>query len=134
MRRGVIMVEVIVGCALVAVLLALCVQLLSVTALERRGVERRAIALEQAANLIERVSAMPFEQITPQRLGEIKLAEEVEAILPKAAVTWSVADEPGDVPAKRVRVEIAWTGLGGRAESPARLTYWAYPRPQGATP
>jgi hypothetical protein len=123
-----------VGCALVAVLLTLCVQLLSITALARRDSERRAIALQQAANLIERVSVMPFDEITPDSLNDIKLPAEVDSILPGGAVTWFIEEEPGDVPAKRVRVEIAWAGGGGRAEAPARLTYWVYEPPQGATP
>ena len=133
MRRGMIMLEVIVGCGLLAVLLAVCVQLLSVEALERRNYERRAIALQEAANIIERVSAMPFEEITPQRLGDIQLSPEVEQILPGGAAQLFVEEEKGKVPSKRVRVEIKW-GTAGRTEAPVRLTYWAYTQPEGAKP
>jgi hypothetical protein len=132
MRRGVILVEVVVGCALAALLLALCVQMLSLTAFERRDVEQRSIALEQAANLIERVAAMPYDQITPEKLAELKLPPEVEPILPGGAAKWFVTDETGDLPAKRVRVEIAWRG--GRPQRPAKLTTWVYPQPSGAAP
>jgi hypothetical protein len=131
MRRGVVLVEVMVGCALAALLLALCVQLLSLTAIERRDVEQRTIALEQAANLIERVSAMPYDRITPEYLAELELPPEVEAILPGPAAKWFVTEETGDVPAKRVRVEISWRG---RPQRPAKLTYWVYPQASGAAP
>lgn len=134
MRRGVVMLEVVVGCGLLAVLLALAVQLLSVTALQRRHTERRAIALEQAANVVERVSAVPYAEITPERLAAIELSPEVRQILPGGTARLFVDDEAGDVPAKRVRVEIQWTGAGGRTEAPARLTYWFYPPAEGATP
>lgn len=134
MRRGMVMLEVIVGCGLLAVFLAVCVQLLSVTALERRDIERRAIALQEAANIIERVSAMPFEEITPERLADVQLSPEVRQILPAGVAQLFVEEEAGEVPSKRVRVEINWTGTAGRPEAPARLVYWAYPRPEGATP
>jgi hypothetical protein len=133
MRRGVILLEVIVGCSLLAVFLAVCVQLLSVTALERRDIERRAIALVEAANVVERVSAMPYDDITPEKLNEIKLSPDVEQILPGGTARISVDEEPGDVQSKRVRVEISWTA-GRRSQPPARLTYWAYRPPQGASP
>jgi Tfp pilus assembly protein PilV len=133
MRRGVMIVEVLIACGLLAVLLAASVQLLSVTAHARRASERRAIALVQASNVVERVRALPFAEITPDRLAAIELPPQVREILPDAVAKVSVEEESGDVPAKRVRVEIHWRGAGG-AEPPARLTHWVYRRPEGARP
>ena len=76
-RRGVLLIEVIAACGLTAVLLALCVQMLSLTALERRHIERRAIALQEAANLIERASAMPFDELSDAKLAELTISPEV---------------------------------------------------------
>jgi hypothetical protein len=134
MRRGVVLLEVVVGCGLLAVLLAVCVQLLSVTALERRDIERRAIAMEEAANLIERVAAMPYTDITPEALKKIKLSPDVEQILPGGSAQLSVDAEEGEVPAKRVHVAIQWSTPAGTTETPARLTYWVYPPPPGDSP
>jgi hypothetical protein len=133
MRRGVILLEVIVGCGLLAVLLAVCVQLLSVTAIERRESQRRAIALVEVANLVERVSAMPYDDVTPEKLNELSLSPDVEHLLPGGTAQLTVDDEPGDVPAKRVQVKIHW-GTGRHAPAPARLTYWVYRPAQGAAP
>lgn len=133
MRRGVVLLEVIVGCSLLAVFLAVCVQLLSVTALERRDIERRAVAMQEAANVIERVSAMGYDDVTPEKLKAIKLSPDIEQILPGATAQLSVDEESGDVPAKRVRVEIRWNAGRGN-QAPARLTYWVYRPPQGAAP
>ena len=132
MRRGVMIVEVLVACGLLAVLLALSVQLISVTAHARRASERRAIALEQAANIIERVRGLPFPEITRERLAGIELPPEVRQILPDAVAEVTMEEEPGDVAAKRVRVEVHWKGAAG-TEPPARLTYWVYAQPRGAT-
>jgi Tfp pilus assembly protein PilV len=133
MRRGVMIVEVLVACGLLAVLLAVSAQLLSATAHARRASERRAIALAQAANVIERVRALPFAEVTPERLAAIELPPQVREILPDAVAKVSVEEESAEVPAKRVRVEVQWKSAAG-AEPPARLTYWVYPRPQRATP
>ncbi len=134
MRRGFAILEVIVACGLLAVLLALSVQILSLMAVERRHVEHRAIALAEAANIAERVSTMPFDEIDEARLAEIDLSPEVRKLLPDAQATLDVAEETGPVPGKRVRVEIVWTGAGGRRESPVRLTHWAWSGKQGGQP
>ncbi len=129
-RRGVLLIEVIAACGLTAVLLALCVQMLSLTALERRHIERRAIALQVAANLIERASALPFDELSDAKLAELTISPEVGKILPQAKSVFTVSDEPGDLPARRVRLEVYWQGRGSREEAPARLTFWAFaPRP-----
>jgi len=72
-RRGVVLLEVVAACGLMAVLVAVCLQMLAVTAATRRTVERRAIALQEAANLLERASALAWPDITPERLAEIDL-------------------------------------------------------------
>jgi prepilin-type N-terminal cleavage/methylation domain-containing protein len=133
MRRGFTIVEVLVAAGLLAVLLALCAQLLSVTGHARRASERRAIALEEAANLIERVRTLPFAEVTPERLARIELAPEVREFLPDATAKLSIDKETDAVPAKRVRVEIQWRAAAG-PEPPARLTFWVYPSPAGAAP
>jgi hypothetical protein len=134
MRRGIVMLEVIVGCGLLAILLAVCAQLLSTTAIARRNSERRAIALEEAANIIERVIAVPFADMTSERLADIKLSPEVQQILPGGVAELVVEDETGELPSKRVSVKITWKGAAGRTEAPARITYWAYQRSHEATP
>jgi hypothetical protein len=134
-RRGVFLIEVLAACGLTAVLLALCVQILSLTALERRHIERRAIALQEAANLVERASALPFGDLSAANLAELSLSPEVAAILPHAKSSFSITDEPGDLPARRVRLEIRWQGRGGREESPANLTFWTFaPQPAAEVP
>jgi len=129
-RRGILLIEVIAACGLTAVLLALCVQMLSLTALERRHIERRAIALQEAANLLERASALPFDELSDAKLAELTITPEVREILPQAKSAFIVSDEPGDLPTRRVRLEIHWQGRGTRKEAPARLTFWAFaPQP-----
>ncbi len=126
-RRGVILLEVVAACGLMAVLVAVCLQMLAVTTATRRTVERRAIALQEAANLLERASALSWQDITPERLTEIDIAPSVREILPGAVARWSVKTpaEPGP-PATQVRVEITWINPAGQTDVPVRLSYWMY--------
>lgn len=125
-RRGVILIEVIVACGLAALLMALCVQVLTLTAAERRFVERRAIAQQEAANLIERVASIPFEELTPDSLQSLAIDPDVAKLLPDGLASLSLAEEPGTLPAKRVAVEVSWLGAGKRRELPVRLTTWRF--------
>jgi hypothetical protein len=122
----------IVSCGLLAVVIGLSVQMLASTALERRYSERRAIALQEAANLVERVSAIAYPEITTQRLKDITLSDDARKILPDAVATLTLHEEPasaasGGLAAKRVQVELKWMGAGNSPEAPVRLSYWAYP-------
>ena len=128
-RRGVILLEVVVAFGLMAVLVTICLQMLAVNAAARRAVERRAVALQEAANMLERVSALSWEQITAQRVAEFELSPSVRDILPGATARLSV-EASGDAgpPAKQVRVEISWTNSVGETEAPVQLSSWTYAR------
>jgi hypothetical protein len=138
-RRAVALLEAIAAAALLAVLVTVCLRMFALTALERRAVEKRAIAMQEAANAIESVAALPWDQVTPERLAEIELSPSVKEILPGGALKLSVepatTGPPGTIgpQGKHVRVELTWTNATGGVDAPVRLAYWAYPRP-GASP
>ena len=122
------MLEIIAACAMLAVLLGLTVEMLTVTAVERRAVERRATAILEAANIAERASLLGWDETTSEKMAALDLSAEVKKSLPDATLKLSVdpvemsASEPA---AKHVRIEITWSGPTGR-EAPVRLSYWVY--------
>jgi hypothetical protein len=128
-RRGSILVEIVIASGLAFLLLAVCLRMLSATANQRRLIERRAIALQEATNLLERATAIPYEQLDAQRLAELKLPDEAKQLMPGAEETYTVDVEQQPVQAKRVAVELRWKGDGGRPEAPIRLVRWYYPPP-----
>ena len=66
-RRGAFAaIELTVATILLVVAMTLAVQALGWVAAERRATERRAAAVREAANLMERLTARPFDQITPE--------------------------------------------------------------------
>ena len=121
------MLEMLAAIGLMAVLIALCLQMLAATAAARRASERRAVALQEATNLLERVSTIPWSEVTAERLSEVDVSPEVRALLPGAkARLLTEGTKDNGPPGKRVRVEITWTNATGDADAPVGLTTWMY--------
>jgi hypothetical protein len=122
--------EALVAAALLAVLLVISLRVLAAAALERRAIEKRAVALEVAAGAIERATAVPWDQLTPERLAEIRLPPSVERILAGAKLTWTLEPAGSGPAAKHIRAELAWRSPTGAPEAPLRLSYWVYAPPE----
>ncbi len=127
-RRGFGLVEMAISGLMLAAAMAATVQVVGRVSAERRSVARRERALVEASNLMERIAARPFEEITPEALAAIRLPEAARESLPDSTLgaTVTSADDP---PArKRIVVEVRWRDRSGRAESPVRLVAWAFRR------
>jgi hypothetical protein len=118
--------EAIVAATLLAVLLVVSLGVLGAMARERRAVEKRAIALQEAAGALERARAIPFEEITDGRLAEIRLSPSIEEVLPGAAIAWKVEPVETTPPARHIQAEVSWQSPVGGGMAPVRLNYWAY--------
>ncbi len=126
LRTGVALIEITLALSLSIVLALLVVQLLATTALQRRVLDRRVIALQQVANLLEEVALCSYEIVTLAQLEKIGLAPDAQHLLPQASVHWALTETSDTVAAKRVTVTLTWVGAGNRHERPVRLTAWRY--------
>ena len=131
-RRGYMLMETMAGAAILAVLITVCLQMFASVSVSRRASERRAMALQEAANTIERISALPWDQITIENLTAMKLAPSAQEHL--AGATLKLLLRPIEtIPfAKQVQVEITWQNDAGGMDAPVRLNYWFYPQPGGS--
>jgi hypothetical protein len=125
-RRGYLLVELSMATMLLAVAMVLTVQLLGWTASERRAVERHERAVQEAANLMERLTALPWDRATPEAAAAVQLSPSSRQALPGCELTASVVSLGTDPPAKRIRVLIRWRNRSGVFEAPVRLTAWIY--------
>jgi hypothetical protein len=125
-RRGTLLLEAGVAGALLAVLLAISLRVLATTAIERRAVEKRAVALEEAASAMERAAALPWDQLTPERLAQIRLTSGVEKILVGAKLQWTVEPSTSGPTARHLRATITWQSPTGAPHAPVRLSSWAF--------
>ena len=104
-RRGTTLIEMGAALALLGTVLALLVPVLSRTSGLRESVDRREVALNTVANLLERASLVT--QPTPETLQPIadQLATESEIAVPQWKIVVTPEQSP---PLNRVEVSLSW--------------------------
>ncbi len=125
-RRGYLLVELIVATAMLIIGMSLAVKVLGYVALQRRAAEHRQRAVQEAANVMERLTAYPFDEITPERARAMSISPATLESLPGAELTSDVKDsQPGaGRTARRIAVRLRWRNRAGEWEAPVRLTTW----------
>ena len=125
-QRGSLLVEVAMATVLLMIAMSLTVKVLSFVALERRASERRQGALVEVANVMERITAYPFDQVTPELARRLTLSPAARQSLPDSELAVDVAgSEPGQSrSAKRIAISLRWRGHDGEWVAPVRLTSW----------
>jgi hypothetical protein len=123
-RHGITILETIVAGVLLAATMSVCLQLLGAHAAQQQAIQRRQAAVREAANVMERAAAVPFRELTPQRLAEIQLSPEASATLPDGELTIELAVVPEDPGARRITVSIRWQDRNGEWLKPVQLTAW----------
>jgi type II secretory pathway pseudopilin PulG len=138
-NRGFSLVEMMVAGVVATALIGICVQMLASASRQRRSAERRAVALQEAENVIESIGALDWEEVIPERLAQYQLSDGGQAALVHGQLR--VVVEPGErnPPSKLIRVKVSWPGLGsGETTSDdalsVRLSTWAFPRTKVAAP
>jgi len=125
-RRGMTILELLVAGAALATLMAVCLQMLSAAAAQRRATEDRQAAIREAANLMERLGTVPFDRLTPEGVGTVQLSGEARRALPDAELQIQLSSPPGQPEAKRIVVLLRWRDRTGRFLRPVRLVAWRY--------
>ncbi len=125
-RRGFTMLEITAATVMLATAMTLTVQLLYGVAAERRAAERRLCAVQEVANLMERVAARPWGEVTPESLKAVSLSPRTIQALPGGELTATVDDSAATRGEKRIRLRLRWRDRAGTWTSPVRLTAWIY--------
>ena len=125
-RRGVSLIELAAAGVLLAVILAVCAQFFRATAIQRRGLEARRVAMQEVANLMERLCARPWEEITPESPGPIEPSEEGRKALADGQVEIDVFQPDDEPSAKRITVVLRWQPQPDQPPRSVRLVAWKY--------
>jgi type II secretory pathway component PulJ len=125
-RKGFVLLDAVVATGLLAVLLTVSVRWVTSMSAARRAIDDRAIALQLAANAMERASTLAWPQLTKDRLDELANQALVGEVLSGAALSLTVEPAVGELAAKHIRAEITWNNPGTAPKAPVRLDYWAF--------
>lgn len=126
-RRGITVIELAAAVLLLGVAMSVTAQLLGAIAYERRAVGRREVAAREVGNLMEHLTARPWDRLTPDAVKEVRLSEPTANALPGAELAVTVDEAAAaDVPGKRVAIRLRWHNRAGEFDAPVRLTTWVY--------
>ena len=125
-RRAFTMVEVAITSLLLMIAMTVTLQVLGWVAAERRAVDRRQCAIRESANIMERLAARPWEELTAGALKDVKLSEPATRTLPGAELSVAAVDKTDSGGSKRLSLRLRWRNRAGGWEAPVRLSAWTY--------
>jgi uncharacterized membrane protein len=125
-RRGSLLAEVAMATVILMIAMSLTVKVLGWVALERRAAEQRQRAVLEVANVMERITAYPFDEVTPDLTRRITLSTTAAQSLRDSdlAVELTSSEPAADRSAKRIAIRLRWKGRSGEWLAPVRLTSW----------
>ena len=122
--------ETAVACVLLAALAGVCLKSFAAAAAQRLAIDQRQIALRAAANLLEKLTALPWDDI--DKAADKSFSESSQKALPEeldgAEIKIEVVPAAGEPAAKRLAVSIRWQDKDNQWVEPVRLTAWRYKR------
>jgi len=125
-QNGFTLMEMLVAVVVTAALAVIAAQLLVLAVQQRHVSKRRVAAVTEVANLMERVAALDYRDVTAENVKEIRLSAEALRLLPNAELQIDVTKAQGEVPGKRIAIELSWQNRAGQRGAPVRLTAWRY--------
>jgi len=133
-RRGSLLAETAMSAVMLIIAMSLIARVVGWTAADRRNLDRRQWTVQEAANLMERLSARPFESLTTEAVKDTALSPEAARTLADAKLEVEVADHDptGGDDSKRITIGIRWRTRSGNWDAPVRLTSWVYRRKGGS--
>jgi Tfp pilus assembly protein PilV len=116
--------EVCVAMVVAAVAFVAISRLLAVSGQQRHVMELEHSARSIAANTMEQIMAMPWEELTREKLQSKQSSAETES-LPGGTVQVDVV-EHSQPAAREVQVRVQWRRPDGTSGRPAQLTAWRF--------
>jgi hypothetical protein len=125
-RRGSLLVEVSMAMVVLMIIMSVAIKILGFAAHERGAADRRQRAVLEAGNVMERITAYSFDEVTPESVRRIALPESAREALPGSELALEVTtiDRARDRAARRITVRLRWRDRAGQWEAPVRLTSW----------
>jgi Tfp pilus assembly protein PilE len=125
-RKGSLLLELVVASVLLGVVMSAAIPALGWIARQRTVAQQRQAALLEVDNLMERLTALDWGDLTPQRAGEFKLSGPLQDQLFEPKLDVVVQVDSQDETAKEIRIELTWNMAAGRPAPPVRLSAWVF--------
>lgn len=124
-RRGATMIEITVAMVVLLVFVVSVTKTLIAVQSQSRHNHRRLVAIQEAANVMERVFATPWDQLASDRFAELEASASAQTQLPNASVD-IVIGEAREPAGKHITVTIAWTSTNAGQRESTQLVAWRF--------
>jgi type II secretory pathway pseudopilin PulG len=121
-RAAFTLTELIGAVAIIAVLVVIVAQCMTLSIQERARMAAQQAALELAANVLENARAQPFEKLDKTWAEAHAIPSEVAALLPDGKIIVTVEPEKTAPATRRVTVEVQWQFEAHLANRSVQLT------------
>ncbi len=130
-RRGSLLVEVGIATVVLVTVMGMTVKVFSTVAHERRSASDRQLGSFEVANLMERITAYPYDQVNRELAGRMSVSTGARQALRESELAVEISGGErtagGVQRAKRVMIRLRWKGPGNQWQAPVRLTAWIEP-------
>jgi len=120
-RRGSMLLELTVAMIILGVLATLCVKWVAATSGQQRQMHWRQAALVEASNVMERLAAQKWEELSPERAAKISLSDDARQTLPDGSLAVQVSQPADDPKAKQIAVTVRWRQQTSTPDTQVRL-------------
>ena len=127
LRRGISLIEVTVAAVVMSALVVMLGQAIGWVAVARRDSDLRQLALLEASNVLEQMTALHFEAVDAKRALETGLSDHASVLLGSDALRVDVQSSDEKPLAKRITVAVQYNE-GNAAQGSVRLTAWLFQR------
>jgi len=125
-RKGVSLIEMIVAVVLLGAVMTTAVPVFGWTIQQRRAANQRQFAIQEVANLMERVAADDWADVSKQSLEDLAPTQRMRQALSDPEWDFRVTQVDGPPVAKRVKIQVTWRDRAGNQVSPVRLIGWLH--------
>jgi hypothetical protein len=122
--------EVAMSGAMLVIAMTLTMKVLGWVGTERRAWDHRQWAVQEAANLMERVTSRSYASVTPDSVRAMTLSPQAKALLPESDLKVEVGEKrtAEGIGSKRIALQLRWRNRFGEWDAPVRLVAWTHDR------
>ena len=125
-RRGISLIEMIVSTVLLSAVLVAAVPMIGWSFQQRHLAQKRQLANQEVANIMETIATTPWAQVTSETLGQVKLSEAAQNELNNAKLEINLKQSESDIVSKQIILKLSWSDKMNRPIAPITLTTWMY--------
>jgi hypothetical protein len=128
-RRASLLLELVISGIVLGMVMSAALPALGWIARERQLTRQRQAAILEVGNLMERITLVDWDDLTPRRAASFEISDRLREQLVDSELKVSLTADDSDEGSKHVLIELYWDVVPGRLAPPVRLTAWVHRRP-----